>query len=73
MFKKKAKTDIEFIKKQISKEVEYYKAKAREYRALYEKEEEPYVKLVLKKTWLQYNNCAVEMEGIYWHFDRETA
>ena len=73
MFKKKAKTDIEFIKRQIGKEVEYYKAKALEYRALYEKEEEPYVKLVLKKTWLQYNNCAVEMEGIYWHFDRETA
>lgn len=73
MFKKKPTTDIDFIKRQLRKEVEYYETKAREYKALYEKEEQPYVKFVLKKTWLQYTNVAVEMEGILWHFDRETA
>lgn len=70
MFKKKPTTDIEFIKRQLRKEVEYYNAKAQEYKALYEKEEQPYVKLVLKKTWLQFINVAVEMEGILWQFDK---
>ena len=70
MFKKKPTTDIEFVKTNLLKEVEYYRSKAKEYKALYEKEEDPYVKLVLRKTWWQYNNVAVEFEGIYWQFER---
>lgn len=70
MFKKKPTTDIKFIKERLSKEVKYYNAKALKYKALYEKEEQPYVKLVLKKTWLQFVNVAVEMEGILWQFDK---
>lgn len=70
MFKKKPITDIEFIKASLRKDIEYYRAKAKEYWELYEKEEDPYVKLVLRKTWWQYNNVAVEFEGIYWQFEK---
>ena len=70
MFKDKRSTDVEYIKAQLLKEIEYYRSQAKAYRAMYEKEEDPYVKLVLKKTWWQFNNVAVEFEGIYWQFEK---
>lgn len=70
MFKKKPTTDVEFIKTHLRKDIEYYRTKAEEFRVLSEKEEEPYVKLCLRKTWWQYNNVAVEFESIYWQFEK---
>ena len=68
MFIKKNKIDAEYIKNRIREQAVYYRLKAKEFKALYEEEEEPIVKEQLEKLWFEYRDIEIRFTRMYWDF-----